>query len=152
MKNYLKLSLLLIFTLGLISLFSGCERHQRRPYVYLRVGKIHDFKQQETYLPDLRLVIFKDEKGFSAMSTDCTYDLTPLKRIEEGGVVLYSSTYTTSQYTRDGEVKQGPTKFPLPRYKLEYASTLYGGVFDSLYVFIGDEVSKDWRLGFRETK
>lgn len=112
----------------------------------MKLGKISDLSTSETYLPDLRLVVRMDDKGFSVMSTVCTLDLTPLTRVDDGGKVVWRSSYSESSYSYDGAVLHGPTKVALPYYNLKVDSSLYGGPKDALYAEVGVERSKEWRF------
>ncbi len=134
------LSLLLFLVIGCTS--DGLQR----PYGYMRLGKVVDFPSGETYLPDLRLVVRRDDRGFSVMSTDCTVDLSPLTRKEGERGVTWISSYTTSSYTSAGEVLSGPSKRRLPHYNLKVSSGVYGGPLDTLYVEVGVERDAAWRL------
>ena len=80
------------------------------------------------------------------MSTECTYDLTPLKRIKAGESFIFKSEYSSSTYSSDGEVLSGPSESNLPFYRLVLDASKIGGKLDTLYAVIGDEVSSSWRL------
>ncbi len=112
----------------------------------MKLGKISDLATSESYLPDLRLVVRMDDNGFSVMSTVCTHDLTPLTRIDEGGKVVWRSSYSESSYSYDGDVLHGPSKAPLPYYNLKIDSSVYGGPKDALYAEVGVERPKNWRF------
>lgn len=141
---------LLRFTLLLTVLsllFSGCnEKARKRPYGYLRVGSLQEFEKPETYLPDMRFLVRHDERGYSIMSTECSYDLSPLVLKETPEGRFFVSQYTSSKYTYDGRVLAPPSEADLPYYELEIAPGVYGGAPDTLYVKVGTEVSPEWRL------
>ena len=148
-KSYQYPSLTVLLGLFLVALFAlnACTtKGLKRPYGFMRLGKISELAASETYLPDLRLVVRMDEKGFSVMSTACTLDLTPLTRIDDGGKVVWRSSYSESSYAYDGAVIQGPTKAPLPFYDLKIDSSVYGGPKDALYAEVGVERPKEWRF------
>jgi hypothetical protein len=103
----------------------------------------------ETYRPDLRLFIRIDERGLSVMSTECTYDLSPLRLVDEEGERLFISDFSESRYSLVGEVISGPQRAPLPFFKARLAPGLIGGLVpDTLFVELGElnEVGSDWRL------
>jgi hypothetical protein len=81
------------------------------------------------------------------MSTACTYDLSPLERHDaETNQEHWISSYTTSQYAVDGAVLKGPTTHPLPYYELRLDAGVYGGTPDTLFVRVGEERPREWRL------
>lgn len=131
--------------------FVGCESGvERRPFGYLRLGSIGAFQEPMKYLPNDAIVLRRDSGGFSAMSTLCTFDLSPL-RLERGpgGEIYLQSTVTKSRYAIDGKVIDGPAKAPLPYFFLELAVDDVGRAPDTLYVKIGKEVEPSWRLFVR---
>lgn len=130
-----------------ISLNSCDTSVRKRPDGFLKIGKVSDFLDAEVYLPDKRLMVRHDQRGISVMSTECTHDLSPLKKIEAGDSYIFASQYSDSKYDNLGRVISGPAKAPLPYYRVELASNSYESqVRDTLYVHIGKEVSIDWRL------
>ncbi len=159
-KNYCKLAmrislgpvslgraLVLVFML-LTFAICGCEPTVReRPYGYIRLGPIQDFLAEETYRPDMRLLIRRDVGGFSAMSTECTKDLTTLE-IQQlpAGEKIWVSRYSASTYAYDGKLRSGPAQHDLPYFELRFEPGKYGGPVDTLYAVIGPEKGKDWRL------
>lgn len=126
---------------------SGChEGVERRPPGYIRLGPIKDFLTPETFLKVDRILVRHDDGGFSAMSTLCTHDLSPLQPKMKDGQRIWVSEYSASTYADDGTVLTLPAKAPLPYFRLEFASAKYGGPVDTLYVYVGDDRPKDWRL------
>jgi hypothetical protein len=141
-----KVSLLLIFLF--IFAILGCDRagDRKRPPGYLKIGLISTFNEGDNYLPELRLMLRKDSYGYSVMSTECTYDLTPLKKIVNKNSYIWKSDYTNSSYNADGTVITEPATVKLPYYELVLSASKYGGEIDTLYVSIGKEVTANWRL------
>ena len=92
------------------------------------------------------MVVRHDEHGFSAMSTDCTHDLSPLTRKVTPGGEVWVSSYTASSYDSKGHVLSGPAKANLPYFKLKLDSGTYGGPLNTLYAEVGEERSEEWRL------
>ena len=126
----------------------GCERTPlRRPFGEMRLGAITEFTAPETYLKGKHLVLRRDDRGFSVMSTECTYDLTQLvRKSQPDGSRVFVSQYSESQYADDGSVLHGPATSNLPYYEMRLSLGTLGGPLDTLYVSIGKEVSKEWRL------
>jgi len=142
-------TLLTIAGIALCLIHSGCQSSVRkRPPGWLKLGKASEYTQAETYLPEKRLLLRKDERGFSVMSTECTHDLSGLvpKKTDHG--VVFFSEYSDSQYAEDGKVLHGPAVADLPYFELRLDESVYGGPKDSLYVQIDKEVPKEWRLPY----
>jgi hypothetical protein len=134
---------------GLIFIaFLGCQSGEmRRPPGYFRLGLVVDLaRSPETHFSDYKILLRRDGQGFSAMSTACTYDLTPLMRVGQPGDEHWRSSYTESEYGADGQVLHGPAKAPLPFYFLRIAPGEYGGKPDTLFVEVGVTRPKEWRL------
>ena len=142
-KTFWKLGAILALVFGVLACHEG---PRTRPYGYIKIGKIADLRQPETRFLDLRLIVRYDQKGFSAMSTECTYDLAPLKAKEKDGREILYSDFSDSTYDLSGKVLTGPSKYDLPYYRLEFGQESYQGTYDTLYVAVGDEKSPDWRL------
>lgn len=136
----------------LLLLCAGCTNSpKRRPVGVLGVGDYRQFTEPYTYRPDVQLVVFKDERGLSFMSTECTYDLALLQLAPgPSGALEFTSAFSTSRYSLDGKVLSGPANFPLPFYRARYAEEVLGGPKTSIYVEIPGEVGSDWRLALPE--
>ncbi|MCO6431204.1 MAG: hypothetical protein J5J00_10115 [Deltaproteobacteria bacterium] len=130
--------------MGVLLLASCRTNVQHRPWGYLRLGKVQSFLKEETHLPDDRLIVRYDGRGLSVMSTSCTYDLTALKPLDGGKV--WASEETPSRYDKFGKVLAGPAVADLPYYELKIGEGELDGPADTLYVVIGSERPKDWRL------
>ncbi len=127
----------------LVLLVSACQPGRKRAYGYLRLGELAEQTAAERYMPEKNLMLRRDGAGFFVMSTLCTYDLSPLVRLPDGS---FASEYSKSRYDGEGRVSSGPAKANLPYYELVLAPGVYGGVPDTLYVKIGEEVPREWRL------
>lgn len=125
---------------------AGCADGRKRPPGYLRLGHISKLLGRATDLKDFDLILRRDEGGLSVMSTDCTYDLSRLVLRKVDGKLILVSTLSSSTYDLDGKVLSGPAKVNLPYYELRFDAGVYDGPRDTLYVYVGREVSPDWRL------
>jgi len=135
--------LLLALSWGFLA---GCSEGRERPPGYVRVGKARELLAPETFLYQRGLLIRRDERGFSVMSTQCTYDLSTLARkLNPAGDTLVSR-YSESTYRLDGSVLTGPARAPLPYYEAALDQGAFDGPVDTLYVRIGKRVSPEWRL------
>ncbi|MDC0357526.1 hypothetical protein OAO01_01825 [Oligoflexia bacterium] len=136
-------TLVVIFLGGIV----GCDWHRRsRAPGYVRLGPIQKFLAPQTHEAEHSLLLRRDEKGLYAMSTLCTYDLSPLVLDRTGKTPFLKSIYSSSKYDMSGNVTSGPAKANLPYFELRLDSNKYGGKPDTLFVFIGPQVSRDWRL------
>jgi len=137
----------IVVTLLVFSLISGCDACARkRAYGYLRLGNVKNFLGPETYLEAERLLIKRDKRGLSAMSTMCTKDLSPLKRKKTSTGFIFESEITASRYDYTGKVLSGPASIDLPRYQLVLSALTIEDPMETLYVKIGIERPADWRL------
>lgn len=138
---------LTVFLSVLLFIPSVCEhKGLERPYGYIKLGKIDQFTGRRTFLTRDRLLIRRDEQGLYVMSTLCTYDLSPLVPQTTAHGIRFISQYSTSTYDISGVVLRGPAQVSLPYYELRVASEDETGVRDTLYVYIGKQVSPSWRL------
>lgn len=137
----------LVQIFSVIFLLAGCERGvMRRPPGYLRLGPISELDRTAYWIESERLLLRKDADGFYVMSTECTYDLSPLKLVKDAEGERFVSDYTPSKYDVSGKVLSGPAKAPLPYYELVAAPLDYGGQINTFYVRIGTEKPSSWRL------
>ena len=146
LKSLFKRGFILLFTLAILSSSSCKEPVLKRPFGDLRVGLLTEFSKLETYKEDLRLTVFHDQRGFAVMSTQCTFDLSPLKRVEQGAGIVYKSDYSESVYDQVGHVLHGPAIADLPFYESTLATGVFDGPRDTLYARIGKEVPREARL------
>ena len=145
LPRFLVLSLIVVSAL---SLLSGCDiGTKRRPPGLFTLGSVKTLQNSPlTVFPELKIAVRYDAGGFSAMSTACTYDLSPLVRSGVGEKEYWRSMYTTSEYKLDGTVRRGPARSNLPYYELRLAPGQYGGMADTLFVMVGVERAREWRL------
>ena len=132
---------------GLVLTTSGCESgHRERPYGTIKIGKYADYVEPEMYLTNLGLMLRRDSGGYSAMSTYSTIDLYPLVRKKSGDSYIFTSEYDSSTFAADGKVLTGPARHDLPYYRLYIDQEVVDTPEDTLFVRIGEEVPKNWRL------
>lgn len=134
-------------SLIVLLLFVSCTKKvKKRPYGYFRLGPVAEYLAPETRLEKFNLLLRRDEGGLYVMSTVCTHDLTYLLRKTVGEEDIFVSQYTASKYDINGKVISGPATADLPYYELKIDAGVYGGPKDTLYAYIGKEVSREWRL------
>lgn len=137
---------LLFFLVFLVAGSFGCEARQKRPYGYHNLGLLRDVMKPETYVPQHRLMVRLDAKGFSVMSTACTYDLSALEKQSRDGRIVWESNTTDSLYDEFGKVIHGPATVHLPYFEVKISSSEYGDSEKALYAYVGNEVDAAWRL------
>jgi hypothetical protein len=138
----------LLIALAALVALTSCDRSLKRPPGYIKLGKVEELTRPESNLSDLRLYLRLDDRGFSVMSTECTYDLTPLqlKTDPASGKEVWVSDTTASRYDKSGKVIAGPSTVDLPFYELVASSGVYDGPIDTLYARVGYEKPAEWRL------
>lgn len=136
----------------------SCERGpQRRPAGFLRLGNLAELLERAElrdpalrdsgiFFSDLGILLRRDEGGLYAMSTHCTFNRTALSIQEVEGKKVLSSRYSASSYDIFGNVLTGPTRHPLPYYVLQLEPWTAGGPPDTLFVLVGRERPREWRL------
>lgn len=137
----------------IVPLLLGCNLAggRSRPQGFMRLGPIADLaSRSETFLPEVRILVRHDKGGFSAMSTECTYDLAALSPTRRDGKVVWTSPFSTSSYDEFGHVLSGPARKALPYFKLRVEAGSVGqgtpAQADTLFVEIGTEMPETWRL------
>jgi hypothetical protein len=146
--NYASILVLFFALVAAVSCLTGCDiGTKRRPPGLFTLGAVKVLRGSPlTVFPELKIAVRYDAGGFSAMSTACTHDLSPLVRSGTGEKEYWRSMYTTSEYELDGTVRKGPARSNLPYYELRLASGQYGGEPDTLFVMVGVERPREWRL------
>lgn len=128
----------------------GCDTSRKRAVGYFKLGSAESLAREGThFFEDLRIVLRYDERGFSAMSTECPYDGAALMRVREGERVVWRSPSSGSVYDQNGTVLHGPSTYNLPYYELKVDRDSYEGSIPTLYVHVGVNKDQDWRLSAR---
>ncbi len=136
-----------LLVLSCLLVVVGCHPNERaRPIGYFRVGKLSSLAAPEIYDRDAGLLIRRDQNGLYAMSTLCTYDLSPLNIVNTAEGRILASPETTSKYSMNGDVLSGPAVEPLPYFELVLDRGEIDGPIDTVYAQIGRAISRDWRL------
>jgi len=151
LRNFIKCRILtpLTGTLALFLLIACTPEVMTRPVGYVRLGPVADFTDPEHHLEELRLLLRRDERGFSVMSTMCTRDLSTLRtRIVNNKKVWYSD-FSGSLYNNEGHVLENSAAGSLPYFKLVLYPSAPGKDRDTLFARIGTEVAQDWRFSLK---
>jgi hypothetical protein len=127
---------------------AGCRPdHRKRPYGFLNLGPLSQLvRAPETINNEQRVLVRFDGKGFSAMSLDCTFDLTRVEKVEKNGRTILLAKENGSEYDERGHVLKGPARANLPYYELAFGGVGANLTPTNLYVHIGYEKPEDWRL------
>lgn len=130
-----------------IYLLPACETKTRtRPIGWFKLGKVEELLAEQHLFKEYSLLLRRDERGFSVMSTMCTHDLSPLTLQPAGEEMIFVSQYSESKYDAFGHVLSGPAISDLPFYELKIDTGAYDGPRDTLYAQVGVEVGRAWRL------
>lgn len=136
----------MLAALVIVLALTACS-DRKRPYGYIRIGPARDHLAAQEFLNSDRLILSRDAGGWKAMSTLSTDDLSPLRILDEPSGPVLVSDFTESKYDLDGNVMHGPATVPLPFYRLELDPSVYESTArDTLFVAIGEEVPRGWRL------
>ena len=120
----------------------------------VKLGPPSDFPDGLKFLPDERLLVFREGKTFHAISAVCTHlgctvraeALSNVQTIDAGGTPMrvthrFLCPCHGSQYTGDGTNVAGPAPKPLAWFRLSIARD-----DGQLVVDLADEVGHDFRL------
>ncbi len=123
------------------AILDGCElpRQKPPPPRKVQLGPISKFSAPATYLMIERLLIRRDRNGYSAMSLVCTHQTCLVAAAVDGEHELLCPCHG-SRFSGTGKVIQGPARRDLPYYELSVDEQ------QNLSVFIGKEVTAEWRL------
>ncbi|MBL7663226.1 Rieske 2Fe-2S domain-containing protein [bacterium] len=101
--------------LPLFYLFS-CKRKYKRPAEQLDLGEPRNLLAPQQYLKHASILLFKDDRGFSALSMRCSYDGCDLT---DGDQALTCSC-CSSRYKLNGQVTRGPAAENLSFYEINF--------------------------------
>jgi len=148
LKNFIKCRVLTLLTgvLAILLLIACTPEVMTRPVGYVRLGPIAGFTDPENHLEELRLLLRRDERGFSVMSTMCTRDLSTLRRRVVNDKKVWYSDFSGSLYDNEGNVLENSASGNLPYFKLVLYPSAPGKARDTLFARIGTEVAEDWRF------
>lgn len=113
----------------------GCERHYERPQGTSKLGLVKNLLKPRQHISAKSMLVFRDENGWSVLSTQCTYDGCDLSY----GFETLLCQCCKSEYFFRGDVLRSPTKRPLPWYKIFFKE-------GHLYAQAGDIVDKNYRF------
>jgi nitrite reductase/ring-hydroxylating ferredoxin subunit len=138
-KQFLKRScsvLLLVSSPAFLSTLFGCKRGYTRAASELNLGEVKDLLYNQQLVRDRDILVNRDPQGWSAMSTQCSYEGCALSYQEE----RFLCTCCGSVFDHGGTVLKGPAESPLPFFEVKYLDgNLYADsskVVGSSYRFI----------------
>ena len=127
----------------LLSAGVGCKKQFRRPHGELDLGEVKELLDPKMHIPEKAMLLFRDDRGWSVLSTRCT---------EEGCDLTYQDETLfcpccRSYYDHRGRVISGRAPANLPWYQIRYSDgRLYadpGKIVESGYRFQDPELEKD---------
>lgn len=120
--------------------FIGCHRDFKRPAKVLLLGTLDQLLFNEVYIPDSKMLVFRDSSGWSALSARCTYDGCDLSYQEKD---LYCPC-CRSYFSHAGLVLSGKADSSLPYFEMIFKDAkLYadsGKIVGANYRFTNSEI------------
>lgn len=114
----------------------GCKfRDYKRPAGLLNLGEVKTLLFEKQHIPVKAILLYRDERGWSALSTRSTYSGCDLTYQDQ---TLLDSC-SGSEFSHSGKVLRGPADRPLPWYGLEYKD-------NRLFVDTGEIVDESYRF------
>lgn len=94
----------------------GCKRGYVRDSGELNLGQVQDLLYTQQLIRDKDILVNRDPSGWSAMSTQCSYEGCALSYQEE----RFLCTCCGSVYSHAGAVLKGPAEIQLPYFEVKY--------------------------------
>ncbi len=127
--------------------FAACKEDEYvRPWGDLDLGDLKTLFFERVYVKSRAVRVFRDEKGWRALSTRCSNDGCELAFAED----KFTCSCCKSIFDGEGRVLEGPAKKSLPWMKIRYAEGhLYGNPgepVDASYRYTTPEIEEGIRL------
>lgn len=103
----------------------GCDRRYDRPGGYHDLGEVRNLLLKEQHIRERSFLVFRDARGWSAMSTRCTRegcDLTYEGFDNRFQVETLVCACCGAIFDHRGRVVKGPASEPLPYFEITYES------------------------------
>ncbi len=126
---------LLLLSAGLFSAICGCKRKYSRPPGDYNLGSVQDLLYTQQLVRDRDILVTRDQEGWAAMSTQCSYEGCALSYQDE----RFLCTCCGSSFDHLGKILKGPAIDPLPYFAVRY-------VDGNLYADSGKIVSLETRF------
>lgn len=124
----------------IIAAATGCQRRFVRPGGEHQLGELKDLLRKRTVLRESGFLVFRDDQGWSVISSLCTYDGCNLTYQGKG----FLCSCCGSRFTEQGGVLNGPTQEVLPWFEIHFADnrlfTDSAKIVDQNYRFTNAEV------------
>jgi len=134
MKN-LKPLLLILFILSVILAQGSCKSSYTRKAQLIDLGEVKGFLYTKVFVRDHKLFVTRDDKGWAAMSTQCTHEGCDLSLQEKN----FFCPCCRSYFEHNGQVISSPAEHNLPYYEMSYKE-------GHLYADTGKPVKPDYRF------
>lgn len=116
--------------------FAGCKSKRFiRPPGEHDLGEIGSLLFARQHIADRAMLVYRDERGWSCLSTRCTYDGCDLTYQDQN----FFCSCCNSHFTHEGRVLTGPAEHPLPYFEMRFKD-------NHLYALAGNEVAPDYRF------
>jgi len=129
---------------GLTVTLPGCKGSSddgTKPSREVPLGLLKDLARPITVFKIEQLVLVQDEVGLGVVGSACTHQTCALSILgDRPSNLSFSCPCHGSQFSRTGQVLNGPAVQNLPWYRLRVDPA------GSLYAVLSDVVSADWRL------
>lgn len=126
---------------GTLMLPLGCKKNYVRPPGYHDLGRVEGLFYSRLHIRDRSILLYRDDKGWAALSTQCTYEGCNLT-VNESQSSIYCSC-CRSLYTMIGDVQVGPATESLPWFEIVFKDKHLYAVADKL-------VPRDYRFNTPE--
>ncbi len=129
-----------IVLLLIVTLLVSCKQAYHRPAGEHDMGDVGDLLYSEQHNRPRALLIFRDDQGWSALSTQCSHDGCDLTYQDQ----MLVCSCCQSKYDKQGRVVHGPSEEALPFFEIRYKDNhLYANsakIVDENYRFTTPEI------------
>jgi nitrite reductase/ring-hydroxylating ferredoxin subunit len=113
----------------------GCRQNYERPYGEFDLGDVGQLIYDMQFVRDKAMLLFRDDNGWSVLSTRCTHEGCELSLQEDNLLCMCCG----STFSHRGLVQKEPARRNLPWYRLRFAD-------NHLYALAGEEVDSSYRF------
>lgn len=132
----------MVLQAGVVFVLTGCKRRYERPYGELYLGPVSSLLYTQQFVRDRAILVFRDDEGWSSLSTRCSHEGCELSYQDEQLVCMCCGSY----FSINGRVKKGPATEALPWFEMRYGDgglyAISGKPVDAKYRFTTPELSQ----------
>jgi nitrite reductase/ring-hydroxylating ferredoxin subunit len=100
-----------------LPLLTSCKDGYTRPASEFNLGLVQDLLYNQQLVREKDILVYRDDGGWSALSTQCSHEGCALSYQEE----RFLCTCCGSAFDHAGKVIKGPARNPLPYFEVRYA-------------------------------